>query len=154
MRFLFVIGLIAALSSTAFADEPRSGATAVELSVAGTVMPAVVFASGLDEKGTPTTIITALGIGVITPSLGEIYAGRYVTYGMAARATGLTLALYGSHQADALCSWYGTCYEETQRARKMMFGGLILYAAGTVYDIATAPRAAHHYNERRVTIAP
>ena len=92
---------------------------------------------------------------LITPSLGHIYAGDYWTAGLGMRAAGGAVALVGVAQALDCGIIYASkeCGFFSGGEAALVLGGT-LAAAGAIYDIATAPKSARRYNERRFSIVP
>jgi hypothetical protein len=121
-----------------------AGGTAVS---AGLVVAAVV--GGADSAPDHARFRTTLGeLGVasllVTPSLGEWYAGRYLTLGLALRAAGAATTLAGiaySYCNDSTCS--------SDRGHALIAIGLAAAAAGIVYDIADARSTTDRYNRAR-----
>jgi len=159
MRYLLIGCFVILLAPRqALADDvptARDPDTGLYLSVAGSVVPLTLIgvSFAMNERDPPVVAITGLSLGVITPSLGEIYGGRYLTYGMPARALGAALMVVGIRDYDPLCGGgWGPCDNVASGA--MMISGLTLYLGGMVYDIATASDTARRWNRRHLSVTP
>ncbi|MBV8760053.1 MAG: hypothetical protein JO257_22370 [Deltaproteobacteria bacterium] len=144
-----------AASTTASTEAPKSENTALMLSLGGTAASAALVIAGgqLDNGG---MIGAGLLSSLLTPSLGEWYAGELVTPGMGIRAASAVATIVGMAESLKCLDAEGDCHTDAS-APVLLVGGLIGYAGGTVYDIATAPREAQRYNARhglRLTLAP
>ena len=94
---------------------------------------------------------TALASLAITPSFGEWYAGDYLPVGLVVRTSGFALgALFLARAQANGCNRYSCWPADATIELVLGFGAL---AAGTVWDIATAPRAADRYNAKHAWIA-
>jgi hypothetical protein len=157
---VFTAILAAAAPARAETDAPKSENTALALSLGGTLASAGLMASGFslmshdDETGA-----RLMGVGLmsfaITPSLGHIYSGKILTGGLALRAGGAAVALVGVAQAlDCGIIWSSKdCGFFTSGEAAVLLGGT-LAAAGVIWDIASAPRAARRYNEKHISLVP
>jgi len=131
--------------------ELKSEHTALAWSLGGTAISAAMFVGGMASNNNGLAVAGLLS-SLVTPSFGELYAGRYVTVGMGLRAAGLVALAGGLEDALLSCSESGCHGGET-----LMAVGAIGVVGGALYDIATAPRAARSYNEahaRHLTFAP
>jgi hypothetical protein len=104
-------------------------------------------------------LYTGLVSSVITPSLGEWYAGDWLTIGMAVRvgAVGLATFAVAHEQHDAVCySMPGqNCREFSGTGIALLGLAAIAYVGGAVYDVVDAPAAVDRYNQRHgVFVAP
>ncbi len=159
MLAALVVGLGTRIAAAAPADVPaqppvdeRDPTTALLWSLGGTAASAGMLAVGI-KANNENLIVGGLLSSLVTPSLGEIYAGKILTPGMGIRAASAVAVVYGV--ASSIC--WDNCNSSDQRTGEMLLaGGLIGYAAGTLYDIVAAPSAANEYNaaHRRLTIAP
>ena len=133
-------------------SSPRDPGTAVMLSVVGTLASTVVTAAGLkmaidDTSGNgagAALFFGGLASSLVTPSLGEFYAGRYVTVGMGIRAASAVVVI-GSLVASASESCSASC---NNTMTILGITGLIGFATGVAWDIGTAGSAANAYNQR------
>jgi hypothetical protein len=126
------------------ADPPDSGPkdpdTALMLSLGGTAASvALVVAGGRVNNSLPWAGLVS---SVFTPSLGEWYAGKPLTVGIGIRAASAGILFAGIGQ------WNSSNDEKKGDggAGLLVLTGIVGYAAGAIYDIADAPRAAHAYN--------
>ncbi len=159
-RLVVIAGLLA--SQGAHAEKSRE--TAQILSGAGAgVSTAIVLSSFLvtdkaNETNMPLLYI-GLGTALVTPSLGELYAGQYLTWGMGVRALAGAAAIYAVTEKTETV----TCTNQptaTQKCQNMTGTGLailgvaaIAYIGGAWYDIADAPDAVDR-KTGRIHIAP
>jgi hypothetical protein len=150
MSKLVALTLVASVAATSVAradsgDEgPKDPATAVELSLGGTLASAAVFGIGL-EANNGQLAMAGLASSLVTPSLGEWYAGKPLTAGMGIRVLSAGVEIAGL--AEAFKCWdTDPCSNDNSAAGLLILGGLAGYAVGTIYDIADAPRSAREYN--------
>lgn len=143
--------LVVLLSRVAAADEPvelKNEKTAIGLSVAGTALSAGFWAYGHQTRN-DGLLAAGLLTSLFTPSLGHWYAGDALTVGLGIRAASAAVFVMGVSEAAR---------DDTRSDAGALIGmGLLGYATGILYDIATAPRAARTYNERHrvaATFAP
>lgn len=166
MRLATIGTMIAVATAPAHADGPKSEQTAVILSGVGTgVSSALILAGFLDENANQPfnkpLMYTGLATAAITPSLGQFYAGEYVTIGMAARVVAAGIATYGlTHYTKT-----GTCDDAKMAGSmcKMLDSGAfpllglaaIAFVGGIAYDVGDAAPAVRRWNESHAfTVAP
>jgi hypothetical protein len=129
----------------------RDPKVAIALSALGTVASVVAFGVGVNtynnetygENGVGLMLIGAAS-SLITPSIGEFYAGRYLTTGMGIRA------------ASAALIWASAANSQGS-SNALVVTGMLGYATGVVWDIVDAGHAANDYNRRHainVTVSP
>lgn len=126
-----------------------SEGAAFGLSFGGTVVSWALFYLGVMQDSTPGVQAGLLGT-FLAPSAGHWYAGKALTRGMGLRAAGaavFTLSIYMLLECDG-------CDGEAQELG--LYGGLLLYVAGSLDDIVTAPGRARRHNRRieSVGLAP
>jgi hypothetical protein len=132
---------------------PKDPTTALELSLGGTAASAALFGIGL-QANNGTLIAAGLLSSVVTPSLGEWYAGKPLTAGMGIRAASAVVFVAGLSEA-LKCLDETDCTNNNTAAGALLLGGLAGYAGGTIYDIALAPSAARDFNrEHQIHLAP
>ena len=135
---------------------PKDPDTALLLSLGGTMAShALVLAGLVSDNG--DLILGGLATSLVTPSLGQWYAGKPLTAGMGIRAASALVTIAGVAQSLECLDFEGseTSCHGGDSAGLLIAGGLIGYATGTIYDVATAPRAAREYNHRHaVTVQP
>jgi hypothetical protein len=157
----FLLPLLLAASAHADDAPPvpdeRSGTTALVLSGAGTALPVLLMATHEVQPGSIRDGIFTVGtIGlVLGPSVGHWYAGEGFSLGLGLRLAGVAVALVGVSAAKSSCT------DPPQNECGIAIGAYSVLAAGTlvgagaIYDVATAPRAAHRYNrEHAITVTP
>ncbi|HEX4453713.1 MAG TPA: hypothetical protein VH143_22740 [Kofleriaceae bacterium] len=156
MRRLTIVGIICC-SLVAHADGKKSRTVAQALSGGGTALASVLVLAGFlgapsGEEFEKPVLYTGIATAAILPSLGEVYAGEYLTYGMAARvfAAGLaTVALTTQMKTE-------TCDDATmanQQCTKLQGAGYALmgiaaiaFVGGMAYDVQDAGNAADRWN--------
>jgi hypothetical protein len=152
-RALLSLAIVAALSGTAFAE--KSLRTARVLSGVGAGASSVVFVSAffVGEKNGDVNmplLYAGLGSGIITPSLGEMYVGKYVTVGMGIRVAAGLLATYGvlGHDQEVRCDTveFRTCRTLGQNAYVIVGLAGIMFVGGAAWDIQALPDHVEEYN--------
>jgi hypothetical protein len=132
------------------APEPKDRSTAFLLSLGGTAASLSLVLAGADNSNE-----WLLGAGLIsslfTPAAGRIYAGCLFTPGLGIRLVSAGLAVAAFKEALDDEGNRGN----NERTRVLFFAGVIGYASGIVYDIATVGRAVDDYNQRlRLHVTP
>lgn len=158
MRRALVALFLVAVCATAHAEKNRK--TAKILSVTGaSVSGAVVLAGFLtapDSKRINEPVMyTGLGLLFVTPSLGEFYAGEYVTIGMGIRALATGLAVYTINNSTrlatcdtAMSSNDPKCEVFTENAYPLLGIAAIGFIGGVWYDALDADDAVDRYNRK------
>lgn len=152
---LVAMAVVVALTTTAHAaagDEPigpKDETTATLLSAAGTLVPAALIGAGFAADEDSLTTLGAL-TSFFGPSLGHWYAGRWVTGGLAVRGVGAGVMVVGVTM-ELGCFLRPEC---ESAGNEIAAAGLVLYAAGAIYDVATAGRSAREHNERLLDVGP
>jgi hypothetical protein len=139
-------------------DGPRTPDTALALSVAGTAVSGGLIAFGALDKGHGAYAAAGALSLAITPSFGEWYSGSYFTTGMALRlgAPVGALVAYGIAGTAFSCipkDGGDTCETSPKALGAGVIVGGGMLAAGILYDIATARRAARRYNHDHASAA-
>jgi hypothetical protein len=131
--------------------EAKSEQAAFGLSLLGTVAPFVVTVAAASTDQPELALAGAIGM-LVGPSLGHWYAGRYATGGLLMRGAGVALVLGGLVQAldDLGCD--GSCGGSD--GETLAIAGAAVFVGGTLYDLATAGRAAREWNERHLDMGP
>lgn len=140
--------------ATQSAQAPKNEDTAFALSLGGTAASAALIIGGASSNS-PGLALAGVASSLVTPSLGQWYAGKPLTAGMGIRAASAVATIVGFGQALS-CLDEQDC-QTPDSAGYLLFGGLAGYAVGTIYDIATAKDAAREYNAQHgwhVTVAP
>lgn len=166
MRSVALIAVLVAAAPAAHAEGPKSEQTAQLLAGVGTgVSSALILAGFLDSDSShpfnKPLMYSGLVGAAITPSLGQFYAGEYVTIGMAARVVGAGLATYGlthytktttcddAHGAGTMCTSLDS------GAYPLLGLAAIAFVGGMAYDVGDAAPAVKRWNDRHnVTVAP
>jgi len=154
MRWL-VIAVVLAGASPAHADKNRR--TAVELSATGAAVSSLLVVGAFFVARDTTDVnepmlYTGLGTSVITPSLGEIYAGQYLSWGMGIRAGAGALAALAfalpkeTFTCQLAMSPNQTCTQLTGGAVAVLGLAAIGYVGGVALDVMDAGPAADRYN--------
>jgi len=132
---------------------PKDPTTALELSLGGTAASGALLGIGIGANN-GGMIAAGLLSSLVTPSLGEWYAGKPITLGMGVRAASAFVLLAGLSES-LKCLDETNCTNDNKAAGELLVGGLIGYAGGTIYDIAMAPSAARDFNrEHQIHLAP
>jgi hypothetical protein len=166
VRSVVVVSVVLAAGVPAHAESPKSEQTAFILAGTGTGVSSALILAGFlgGDSSYPFNqplMYAGLASAAITPSLGQFYAGEYLTIGMAARVVGVGLATYGlthythtttcdtAHMAGTVCKSLGS--------EAIPFLGLaaIAFVGGMAYDVGDADDAARRWNARHgFVIAP
>lgn len=158
--------ILAASVPTAHADDaqPKREQTAQILSGLGAGVPAAAMlvaflASTPEDPFNRPLMYTGLATAAIAPSLGEIYAGEYVTIGMAARVVGAALATYAlkHYTVATLCDTASAmdCKRLDSKAFPVLGLAAIAFVGGMAYDVEDADDAVGRWNTRHhFTAAP
>jgi hypothetical protein len=162
MRLAMICVMAAAVP--AHAEGPKSEQTAQILSGVGTGVSSVLILAGfLDENSSQPfnkpLMYTGLASAAITPSLGQFYAGDYITIGMAARVVGVGIATYAltHYTKDAMCDVANMTGCKTLDSGAFPLLGLaaIAFVGGMAYDVGDAGPAVQRWNEHHgFQIAP
>jgi hypothetical protein len=159
MRLAMLCVMAAAAVSPAHAENPKSEQTAQIMAGVGTgVSSTLILVAFLDQ--TPDQpfnrplMYTGLATAAITPSLGQFYAGEYVTIGMAARAVGAGIATYAlTHYTkistcDNATTSGSMCKVLDSGAFPLLGLAAIAFVGGMAYDVGDAGPAVQRWNER------
>jgi hypothetical protein len=120
----------------------RNPDTALTLSLAGTAASAAVFAYGLASHNTTADVI-GLTSSLVTPMLGEWYAGRPLTVGLGIRVAAGVLMLAAEEKAAA-CD--GDETSGCNAVGPMLITGMLAYGGGVAWDIVTARNSTFAFN--------
>ena len=152
------------VARAARADAPTDAADpdqALRLSVLGSAFPLAAIGLGtlVSLEGTQAPIrdvgaVFAVGgalVGIVTPALGDFYAHRWLSPGIALRAGGLIATYVGLVKAFnndlGDCADPGPCHRSASTIG-LLVGGAALYLGGVVLDVVGAPQAARAWNAR------
>ena len=138
------------------APETKGRGTAFALSAGGTAISIGLVVAGVSNR---EGFLTGVGLvsSLVTPTTGEIYAGKVFTAGMGIRLASVGVGFIAA-SALATCTYplvaAGGCRNAEGGAALLVLAGLG-YAGGIVYDIAAAGSAVDDYNQRlRLRVAP
>jgi len=145
-----------AREGSAVVDPPQSKSPTVAqaLSLGGTVLPVVVGAGLVTTGANKDSELALLVAGVyLGPALGHLYARQP---GPALRGVALRTAILGV--SLLALTQTGVCLESCEPGEAtdevvVVLVGSALTAASALYDIVTARRSAHRYNESRTTVS-
>jgi len=135
---------------------PKSADVALGLSLGVTAAGLGLIVAGANWNE-PTIATTGTIVFLVGPTTGHIYGGHTLNGGLGARAIGAVTALAGF---SVLLSCFATCDNQDGKvdvAGALLIGGGLVYAGGGIYEIATAPEAAHRYNRQHgfeATVVP
>lgn len=153
-------------SPAARAEGRKSEQTAQIMAGVGTGVSSALILAGFlaGDSAQPFNkplMYTGLAGAAITPSLGQFYAGEYVTIGMAARVVGAGLATYGlthythitacddAHVAGTMCKSIDS------GAYPLLGLAAIAFVGGMAYDVGDAAPAVKRWNEKHgFVVAP
>jgi hypothetical protein len=158
MRRALVILFILLACATAHAEKKRKTATmlsAVGASAAGAVVVAGFVSAPSSNRINDPVMYTGIGLLSVTPSLGQFYAGQYLTIGMGVRAVAAAFAVYTLETQttlatcdDALSSNEPPCEIFTEYAYPLLGLAAIGFVGGVWYDVLDAGDAADRWNKR------
>ncbi len=155
MRHLAPIALaFLAPAATAHADKSPTVATALSGTGAGVSAAVVVssFLFGRTEGSVNLPLFfTGVGTSIVTPSLGQIYAGEYWSYGMALRggaAAFAAIAILGERHTVACDNGIDKNCKDLNGTGIAFLGlAAIAFIGGMAYDVMDAPEAAARANQ-------
>jgi hypothetical protein len=162
MKRLAVVTLLVVMTVSAHA-EGRKRSTAQALSGVGVGVSSGLFLSAFlvlqdNHEVNRPLLYSGLFSAAITPSLGELYAGEWLTIGMGVRTAAAALAAYGVTQTDEVrCIAPGvqTCQELNGKAIVFLGLAAIAFVGGAAYDVMDADEAVDRYNAKHsVVVAP
>ncbi len=157
-RLVLVAALLA--STPAFADKDRQTAQILSGAGAGlsTALVLASFAAPGNDVANMPLLYAGIGTSLITPSLGEWYAGQYLTWGMGIRAAAAALGVYAvaTQNETVRCQTASppTCKTMTGDGIAMLGIAAIAYVGGAWWDIADAPDAVDRYNTAHGFLTP
>ena len=152
-----VLATSIAYAQPAPGDDTKSPELAVALSLgtttAGVVALAVVSKDGAGQSwATPVGLAGAIAF-VVGPTIGHAYADDTWNIGLALRVTSTATGVLGGMM---VLSCIDGCQSKTTAdigAALFLTSGFV-YGGATLYEIATAGEAAHHYNRNHVRVTP
>ncbi|CAN5906523.1 hypothetical protein BH11MYX2_BH11MYX2_30930 [soil metagenome] len=97
-------------------------------------------------------LFAGLGTGMITPQLGQIYAGHYITWGLGIRLAAAGLVTYAvvEQSEDTRCSSqaFAVCRSLKSDSYPLLGLAAIAYIGGAAWEFTTMPDAVDDYNKR------
>jgi hypothetical protein len=168
VRRIVLVVVLALATSTAHADGSKSRNTARALSAIGTGVASLLVLGGFmlapeGQNFDKPLLYTGLATAVVAPSLGEWYAGEWLTYGMAARvfAAGIATVALTTEMKTVTCpdatTTAQTCTELQGGGFALLGVAALAAVGGMAYDVTDAPDAAGRWNARHgftATIVP
>ncbi|HEY5949741.1 MAG TPA: hypothetical protein VIV40_29805 [Kofleriaceae bacterium] len=161
-----LIGVFLVLAcATAHAEKKRKTAqilSSVGASVSGAVVVAGFVTAPEAKRINEPVMYTGLGMLFVTPSLGEVYAEQYVTWGMGIRALAAGLAVFTLQTQTKLAtcdtahsSMDPPCEVFTEGAYPLLGVAAIGFIGGVWYDALDADDAVDRYNTKHgFTVSP
>jgi len=121
---------------------PLNEGVAVAYSLGGTLASWGLIAAGAASESGGLAAVGAIG-SLLAPSFGHWYRGQALTRGLGLRALGGTSTVVGVMAALA-------CIESdcSDTWALLFYGGVLVYVAGTIDDIVTAPLEVRKHNRR------
>jgi hypothetical protein len=120
----------------------------------GVTVSGFMFAEQGDAFNLPV-LYTGIGLLSVTPSLGEFYAGQYLTIGMGVRAAAAGLAIYTLENYTRLAKCDSApssdppeCTILTEGAYPLLGIAAIAFIGGVWYDVLDASDAVDRYNTK------
>jgi hypothetical protein len=159
-RMRRVILVLLVMCSIAHADDRKSVKTAQWLSGGGVAVSSVLALGGFflhdqSQAFNAPLLWSGIATSIVTPSLGEWYAGEWMTIGMAVRVGGAGLATYAltKQQKEVVCelstSAAGTKCKELNATAIVLLGiAAIAFVGGAAYDVGDAEDSVGRYNQR------
>jgi hypothetical protein len=165
MRRLLVMCLLLGSYSTAHAEKNPRTATILSVSsasVSGAVVLAGFMTAPAGQRVNAPVMYTGVGLLFVTPSLGQFYAGQYLTWGMGVRLAAAGLAVYTLETQtslavcdNAMSSNDPPCEVFSEGAYPLLGIAAIGFIGGVFYDALDADDAVHRYNKKHgYTITP
>ena len=140
--------------------EIKRPGTAQALAVGVTGLGLVAIFAGADDNNEELAL-AGLGMTLIGPSAGHIYAGEngHALKMTLLRTGGLLTFIWGAVKQNSSYDCIDYCYEDTSdnEGETAMYVGGAVFVLGTLYDIYDSGRAARRYNEkaaRALTVGP
>jgi hypothetical protein len=172
LRGVAIIAIVIATTGAAHADRKKRSTASILSGVGVGVSSAVTLSAFLVGDGTTyygdwspgrvnhTLLYAGLGSSVITPSLGQWYAGDYLTIGEGVRAASAAVALLAlangeeTVRCDNIDNPNAMCKAFTKTGVALLGIAAIAYIGGAAYDVIDAPEAVDRYNQTHLTVVP
>jgi hypothetical protein len=140
--------------------EIKNPGTAQLLSIGATGLGLLGFFAGADDSNDELAI-AGLGLTLIGPSAGHIYAGEngHAVKMTLLRTAGLLTFVWGAVKQTSSYDCIDYCYEDDSdnEGETAMYVGGAVFVLGTLYDLYDSGRAARRFNEkaaRQLTVGP
>lgn len=131
---------------------PLSERTALWLSLGGTAASWSLLMLSSRAGDGADAMMGMLGLvgTYLAPSAGHWYTGSYLTRGLGIRSVAIASIFFGATQMFTTCldADGGASCGDRDLGPPLFWGGLALYAAGTLDDILSAPGKARRRNQR------
>ena len=158
MRRVIVTLFLLLACATAHAEKDPTTATllsAVSSGVSGAVVVAGFVSAPNGERINEPVMYTGIGMLMVTPALGEMYAGQYLTWGMGIRLLASGLAVYALETQTKLAtcdlapsSQAPKCEVFSEGAYPLLGIAAIGFIGGVWYDVLDADDAVERYNKK------
>ena len=163
MRRALVAVLVMAALSTAHAEKKKTTAQALSGIGAG-VSSAMILTAFIVSDGTTyygswepghvnhPLLYAGFGVSLVSPSLGEYYAGQYLTIGEGVRAAAAALALAAiakgetTERCETIDDPNVTCKAFSRTGVVLLSIAAIAYVGGVAYDVLDASDAVDRFN--------
>jgi hypothetical protein len=159
MRRLALVAVLL-VGAPAFAEKDRQTAQILSGAGAGlsTALVLASFAAPGDDIANRPLLYTGIATSLVTPSLGEWYAGQYLTWGMGIRAAAAGLGVYAvaTQNETITCDIASPtkCKRLTGDGIALLGIAAIAYIGGAWWDIADAPDAVDNWNSAHGILVP
>lgn len=157
-RLAVALVLLTARLASADPEDTKSPEVGLALSAGGTAASLGLLVGGLaisagpaGNRGLGIATVGFLGT-LVTPSFGEWYAGKYLTAGLGLRLLGTAVATIGVSTLKICFDDCGGEHTDNSDAGAEIVLGLATYAAGIIWDVASAPSTVRESNARRHTV--
>lgn len=132
----------------------KSGATATGLAIGGTVAGFALMAAGGNAESEELSWL-GLGVAVVGPAAGHFYAGEpgHGVLTSTLRAASIASFAVGFDMSFCLFDCSDVSVAQRRTGDLLVFAGLGMYAATTIYDLVDAHQAAGRANRRRAATA-
>jgi hypothetical protein len=158
IRAAVLVVLLGARVASADSSEQKSPDLALALSASGTVVSLGLIIGGAHQFAHTTVgprawlTVSAVGLEstLITPSLGQWYAGKFMTTGLALRLAGAAVAAGGVASAGICFS--DNCHGDSSAAVLLAGLGILTYTIGVGWDLATVRPTTRESNARHAPV--
>lgn len=145
------LALLTGARPAAAGDEEKSPGVATAISVGATATSMGLFYAAV-RRADAGLALASLGLMVVAPSAGHIYAGRgevgHIVGMSVLRGTALAFAAKGLAMAWNMCERdCDALYRDDKEGTAILIAGLVTYALATGYDLYDAHRAAERAND-------